>query len=196
QKPRVSHARNTSARMLRPSVEMLENRVTPTATLVAAYSFDEGTGTTAADASGNGNTATLANASWSSAGRFGGGMALNGTNSLASANDSASLELTTGMTLEAWVNPATVSSAWRDVVYKGNDNYYLSATSTNATNPVGGLIINGNHAEAIGSAGLPLNTWTYPAVTYDGTAVSLYVNGLMVSSTPSTGPMVTSNNPL
>src|SRR5262249_61181814 len=106
------------------------------------------------------------------------------------------LELTTGMTLEAWVNPATVSSAWRDVVYKGNDNYYLSATSTNATNPVGGLIINGNHAEAIGSAGLPLNTWTYRPVTYDGTAVSLYVNGLMVSSTPSTGPMVTSNNPL
>ena len=40
-------------------------------------------------------------------------------------NDSASLHLTTGMTLEAWVNPTTVSSAWRDVIYKGDDNYYL-----------------------------------------------------------------------
>ena len=38
-------------------------------------------------------------------------------------NDSASLHVTTGMTLEAWVNPSTVSSAWRDVIYKGKDNY-------------------------------------------------------------------------
>ena len=33
------------------------------------------------------------------------------------------------MTLEAWVNPTTVSNAWRDVIMKGKDNYYLSATS-------------------------------------------------------------------
>jgi hypothetical protein len=33
------------------------------------------------------------------------------------------------MTLEAWVRPTTVSNAWRDVIEKGNDNYYLSATS-------------------------------------------------------------------
>ena len=39
--------------------------------------------------------------------------------------------LTTAMTLAAWVKPSTVTSAWRDVIYKGNDNYYLEATSTN-----------------------------------------------------------------
>ena len=48
-------------------------------------------------------------------------------------NDSASLHLTTGMTLEAWVNPSTVSSTWRDVIYKGNDNYCLEATSTSGS---------------------------------------------------------------
>ena len=31
------------------------------------------------------------------------------------------------MTLEAWVNPSTASNAWRDVIYKGNDNYFLEA---------------------------------------------------------------------
>ena len=36
--------------------------------------------------------------------------------------------MTRAMTLEAWVNPTTVSNAWRDVIMKGNDNYYLSAT--------------------------------------------------------------------
>ena len=97
---------------------------------MAAYSFNEGTGTTVADASGNGNNGTIANATWTTAGKYGNALVFNGTHALVTINDSASLHLTTGMTLEAWVNPSTVSSAWRDVVYKGNDNYYLEATST------------------------------------------------------------------
>jgi len=40
------------------------------------------------------------------------------------------------MTLEAWVYPTTVNSAWRDVIYKGNDNYYLKGTSSNSGHPV------------------------------------------------------------
>ena len=59
--------------------------------------------------------------------------------------DANSLHLTTGMTLEAWVNPTTVSNAWRDVIYKGNDNYYLSATSSNSARPAGGIITGGVH---------------------------------------------------
>ena len=31
------------------------------------------------------------------------------------------LRLTTAMTLSAWVNPSQVTSAWRDIIYKGND---------------------------------------------------------------------------
>ena len=46
------------------------------------------------------------------------------------------------MTLEAWVNPTTVSSAWRDVVYKGNDNYYLMATSGQGSFPAGRAGVN------------------------------------------------------
>ena len=57
----------------------------------------------------------------------------NGTNARVTVPDAPSLRLTTGMTLEAWVNPSTVTNVWRDVIYKGNDNYYLEATSTNNT---------------------------------------------------------------
>src|SRR5262249_54135919 len=46
--------------------------------------------------------------------------------------------LTSGMTLEAWVNPSTVSSAWRDVIYKASDNYYLEGTSANGGVPATG----------------------------------------------------------
>ena len=76
--------------------------------------------------------------------------------------DAASLHLTTGMTLEAWVNPSTVNDNWRDVIYKGNDNYYLEATSSNASKPDAGLIAGGSYADAYGSAALTANSWTLP----------------------------------
>ncbi len=72
------------------------------------------------------------------------------------------MHLTTGMTLEAWVNPSTVNGSWRDVIYKGNDNFYLEATSTNASKPDGGLIAGGSYADAYGTAALPANTWSLP----------------------------------
>ena len=82
------------------------------------------------DASGNGNNGTITNATWAPAGKFGKALQFNGTNALVTIPDAASLHLTTGMTLEAWVNPSTVNANWRDVIYKGNDNFYLEATSS------------------------------------------------------------------
>jgi hypothetical protein len=101
------------------------------------------------------------------------------------------------MTLEAWVDPSSVSSAWRDVVYKGKDNYYLEATSTlGGTPPAGGGIIGGSYGEADGPSALPVSSWSYLAVTYDGANVRLYVNGTLVATTPKTGTLATSTNPL
>ena len=78
--------------------------------LVAAYGFDAGSGTSAADQSGTGNTGTLTNATWAGAGagRYGNALSFNGTNALVTVADSNSLDLTTGMTVEAWVRPTTV----------------------------------------------------------------------------------------
>ena len=86
--------------------------------------------TTVHDTSGNGNNGTITNATWTTAGKYGDALSFNGTNALVTIPNSTSLSLTTGMTLEAWVDPSTVTSAWRDVIYKGNDNYWLEATST------------------------------------------------------------------
>ena len=105
--------------------------------LVAAYGFDAGSGTAVADASGNNNNGTLANGTWSAAGRYGGAIQFNGTNTWVSVPNATSLNPTAGVTMEAWVNPVAVNN-WRTVMFKeqtGNLTYGIySNTSSNRPN--------------------------------------------------------------
>ena len=164
--------------------------------LVAAYAFDEGSGTTVADASGNGHTGAIANATWATAGEYGKALQFNGTSAIVTIPDAADLHLSTAMTLEAWVNPSTVNAFWRDVVYKGNDNYYLEATSQPTSHPVAGTVAGGSYGEAYGTANLPTNTWSFLTATYDGANVRFYLNGTLVATTAHTGTIASSTNPL
>ncbi len=141
----------TGIRRLR--VEALEDR-SMLATLAAAYSFSDGAGTRVTDVSGSGNSGTISGAVWSSAGKFGRALSFNGTNAFVNVPHSASLNLTTTMTLEAWVKPSKVTSAWRDVVYKGNDIYYLEATSPTSQRPAGGLSLGSAPTETFGTTAL------------------------------------------
>src|SRR5215210_615779 len=75
----------------------------PRAGLVAAYSFDAGSGSTVADVSGQGNTGSISGATWTTTAKTGSALSFDGVNDLVSIADSAALDLTIGMTLEAWV---------------------------------------------------------------------------------------------
>ena len=164
--------------------------------LVAAYGFEEGSGTTVSDASGNGNTGTISGATWSTAGKFGDALSFNGTSSRVTIPNSSPLQLSSGMTLEAWVDPATVSSAWRDVIEKGNDEYFMMGTTDHGSAAGGGGIIGGSYGQVFTGSGLPVSTWSHLAITYDGSTVRLYLNGAMVDSVAHTGLITSSTNAL
>src|SRR5262245_56364685 len=85
--------------------------------LVAAYGFEEASGTAVVDSSGSGNGGTITGATRNASGRFGAALSFNGTSNWVTVADTASLDLTTGMTIEAWVRPAS-ATGWRTVMLK------------------------------------------------------------------------------
>jgi RHS repeat-associated protein len=164
--------------------------------LVAAYGFTEGGGNTLTDLSGNGHTGTLSGAVWTSAGKFGNALAFNGTDSWVTAADSDLLDLTTGMTLMAWVYPTTASGT-RDILLKEGpsvDIYNLYARNWQGR-PESNVYVSGTNRTAEGDP-LPVNTWTHVAGTYDGATLRLFLNGIEVASTAVSGPIATSTGVL
>jgi hypothetical protein len=116
--------------------ESISARVLASSTgLVASYAFSEGSGTTVADSSGNGNNGTISGATWTTAGKYGSALSFNGTSSRVVINDSSSLHLSSGMTLEAWVSPTSAPTFWQDVIYKQSDIYFLEAGSSVSKHP-------------------------------------------------------------
>ena len=170
----------------------------PSTGLAAAYGFDEGTGTTTADRSGNSNTGTLSNATWSTAGKFGNALFFNGTSARVNVPDSNSLDLTSAMTLEAWVRPSITNASYRTVVLKEQtSNLAYSLYSTTDTNrPDTEAIIGGAFEVVTAPSALPAGTWSHLAATYDGSQLRLFINGTQVAQTAASGSIATSTAPL
>jgi len=164
---------------------------------VAAFGFNEASGQSVEDASGSGNAGTFGQGvTRTTDGRFGGALKFDGSGAVTIPNRQA-LQLSSKMTLEAWVNPSTTGSSQRDVIEKGRDNYYLLATSGSNRRPGGGASFrSGGATTAYGSSAIAANTWTHLAVTYDGANLQFYVNGTRVSSVRKTGSLNTSTSSL
>jgi methionine-rich copper-binding protein CopC len=173
-------------------------QATSTAGLVAAYTFNEGSGTTLTDSTSNHNNGTISNATWAP-GRFGGSaLSFNGVNSWVTINSSSSLNLTTGMTLEAWVNPASLAD-WSAILLKertGGLAYALYADNGAGQPPSAYVDVSNTDNSAVGGSVLPLNSWSFLSGTYDGSNLDIYVNGTLTSTQSVSGNIVSSSNVL
>jgi glucose/arabinose dehydrogenase len=163
--------------------------------LVAAYSFDEGLGTTAYDTTGHGHDGTVVGASWTAGGKNGGCLEFGGGGDLVRVDASSALDFTAAATLEAWVYPTTSLSGWSSVIQHAVDDYFLHASnSTGAMRPAVGITTGGQIRWISATSTIPVGAWTHLALSYGNGSLQLYVNGaLAVSSTQSGGITATSN---
>jgi len=165
--------------------------------LAAYWNFDEGSGNIAADSSGNGNTGTLINNPAWVDGTSGKALSFNGVNNYVQIPQSSSLDVTSQLTVEAWIYPrAYVDNTGQTsgivcrTDWNGGHIYVLSfypnsQKASFSVNPAW---------EQPSTTDVQLNTWTHLAMTYDGSRVQFYMNGQPDGSYALSGPIYTTSN--
>jgi hypothetical protein len=164
---------------------------------VGAWGFDEASGPAANDSSGRANNGTISGATRTTAGKIGAALSFDGVNDWVTVPDANSLDLTTGITMSAWVNAAQVGSIYRTVLMKeqpGGMIYTLYAGD--GTGKPGGHVYTTAENRIAGPSNTPLNTWTYLTSTWNGTTLRLYVNGVEVANKALAGTIRTSTGVL
>jgi hypothetical protein len=171
---------------------------------VAEWNFEEGSGTSVADSSGNGNTGT-----WSGtgnhwvAGKQGKAGGFNGTSDYVSVANASSLNVTTTFTFSTWIKKAVVNHVNMYVFLKGNIILYLVLTGDSSYSNKVGFYIGGTDIYTLGT---PINdtNWHYVTWVYEGgSSMRTYVDGVLnynftssvpASATPGTGSLYLSSN--
>jgi fibronectin type 3 domain-containing protein len=160
---------------------------TPVLGLAAAYSFNEGFGSTTADSSGNGIVGTLHDATWTTDGKYGDALGFNG-DSYVDLGRPAALTTTGSMTWEAWVNPTDTPPDDGQIVALSDSTGWQFKTTSDTGQRTFGLALSGStgsHTQLYGRTVLALNTWYHAAAVYDASArrLHIYVNGVLDDGT-------------
>ncbi|MEU5597621.1 beta-L-arabinofuranosidase domain-containing protein [Streptomyces sp. NPDC020298] len=151
----------------------------PPPEFAAWHRFDETSGTTASDATGNGKAATLAGGAAWVQGRSGGAVALDGTDGHVALADDL-LAGASVYSVATWVNLSGQPAAWTRIFDFGTGvtaNMFLTPLSDAGTLRYAITAGGGGAEQRINADPLPTDRWVHVAVTYGtGTAV-LYVDG-------------------
>jgi hypothetical protein len=166
---------------------------------VGYWKFDEGSGTTATDSSGNGNTGTLLNGPQWVEGVKGSALHFDGIDDSVHVPNTQSLTLAgDAITVEFWMRPETTldsSTPHVNFLDKGNEYWCQINYEGYGPTPDGkvwfgvGVDESGWHWEGIQTTTnhWDANTWYHIAGTYDGSYLSVYVNGVLENSRPLSG---------
>ena len=163
--------------------------------LIAHYTFNETSGTTAADSSGSGNTGTLTNMSgteWTT-GKVGGALDFDGTNDYVSIVENGSLNPTSAFTISAWVkttgNAQFVVNKMKHNSGVGSDDVYAMRIQTNV---VAVQVSDGSSSIWVpGSIVVNDGQWHHLTYVFDKPTSYLYVDGVYDSG--GTYPTMNSN---
>lgn len=166
---------------------------------LAYWQFDETAGTTAFDASQNGNgnpnanNGTLTNTPTRiTSGKLNSAISFDGTDDYISVNDSSLLNITSDITLEAWAYPTSLTSANKTVVFKGNSTSNSTrqyGVRLNASNQWEGFLSIGTteYTLACTLSAATVNQWSHIVFKRSSSNADLYINGRKVCNSAAFG---------
>lgn len=156
-----------------------------TPALVAQYGLNG----SAVDSSGNGNNGSEGSGVTYTTGKYGQAASFAGTGPI-TVPDSQSLWICTGFTIAAWIKPSNTPTQYVAVARKGIPYFLYSSSFFDCPSgvPLAGYSQGGN-VFVCGPAGFTINTWAHYGVTYDGSNLRMYINGVNVTTQAATATL-------
>jgi hypothetical protein len=148
----------------------------PATGLLGYWKFNENEGTFTHDYSGYNNTGTLYNTpTWGSSYNYQTPYALSfdGSTEYVSGSFNNAID-PMNFTVSAWIYPTSTDAGSVFELYNATSEWTFYSYGTFRLH-------NGNNDVYAGSA-VPQNTWSHIAITYDGTYISGYLNGVLINS--------------
>ncbi|MBW7885274.1 MAG: hypothetical protein H3C34_22110, partial [Caldilineaceae bacterium] len=191
---------NRPVNQVRLAIEVLRQylRSVPSG-LVAHWTFDEGSGPRAADATGNGHHGYVHNTSWTM-GRTGGALQFDGVSSFvevanpaALVHDSAQKESAKALSISVWIYPTGSGSGANGEggILVNKEGEFEVARFSDGTIRWAFANVDPGWKWIDTTAIAPLNTWSHVAVTFDNGTVTTYLNGSPAHVYPGSGVIST-----
>jgi lysophospholipase L1-like esterase len=166
---------------------------------IASWHFDEGTGTTAADSSGNGLDAIAENILWSS-GRSGQALDFSTEGAKAITDPCSPLPNSWIFAIAAWIKPTGLQNDYAGILQhrdsEAADQWDFCLEMLAPCNPQLAVNINSKTTTVKSTGSLSIGTWNHVAATYDGLELKLYINGTLSNSVPCAGNLSTKSHRL
>ncbi|MFC1636580.1 C25 family cysteine peptidase, partial [Planctomycetota bacterium] len=158
--------------------------------LVGWWKFDEMSGSTTVDSSGNGNHGTLVGAPEWVAGVTGGALYFDGSGDYVDCGNGSTLNITEEITVACSFKVDEFDKMWQTIIAKGDDSYRISRLSEgDELHWCGeGLTV----WRIDGTSNVNDEQWHHVAGVYDGAMMYLYVDGILDRSLHSSGQINTS----
>lgn len=165
------------------------------------WKCDENTGTTTADATGNGNTGTLSGTNaptWAATGKILHGLTFTSTLCWVDAGTGPALST---FSISAWVNASSIPN-YQTILSRANvggdsRNYHLDITQTTGIPRLVFTTAPNTYQICTGTSPIVATSFYHVVGTYDGTTMRLYVNGSAAGTTStSTTPETTGSQKL
>ncbi|SJZ53391.1 choice-of-anchor A domain-containing protein [Sediminibacterium ginsengisoli] len=128
------------------------------------------------------------------------GLNFDGIDDEISIPNNTSLNVSNAISVEAWIYPTNKTRLVQDVLAKSsrtnNTGYIFPRTDDGWDSFTFYLNITGQGWVSLTAPYAAVNQWNHVAATYDGTAMKIYLNGVLAGSRPMTGAITTNTNAL
>jgi uncharacterized repeat protein (TIGR01451 family) len=157
--------------------------------LVSSYSFEEGVGTTTADAAGNNPGLLVSGLAWTTTGKIGKALSFDGVNDHVDLGNGPTLQITGSLSISAWIFQTGVGSLNSDaaIVSKKEMDAKRIGFQLDTSKDQGprGLAFRLGTGRRFGSTTIQMNRWYHVVGVYDAAArtIHVYVNGVLDDST-------------